>query len=262
MRIFDFGSNWQAFSEQHIDDQRLAIAAGSIQGLLRRKTLSGVSMLDVGCGSGLFSIAAYQLGAAKIVGIDINPRCIAISERNRDRLAPKTPIAFQQSSVLDRERLESLGTFDLVYAWGSLHHTGAMWDAIRNVTRCVAPGGTLVLAIYNKHVTSPIWKWIKWFYNQLPGVCKQLMAFLFAGIIYVAKFLVTRHNPLDKERGMDFWYDVIDWIGGYPYEYAPSTEIEAFVRDLGFTLQYRVAAQVPTGCNEFVFTQTMVGEES
>jgi 2-polyprenyl-6-hydroxyphenyl methylase/3-demethylubiquinone-9 3-methyltransferase len=64
---------------------------------------------------------------------------------------------------------------------------------------------------------------------------------------------VTRRNPLDKERGMDFWYDVIDWIGGYPYEYATRQEIEAFVCAQGFTPQRFVAAQVPTGCNEFVF---------
>jgi 2-polyprenyl-6-hydroxyphenyl methylase/3-demethylubiquinone-9 3-methyltransferase len=261
MRIFDFGSNWQAFSEQYIDAQRLATAAHSLQSLLQRETLCGVSVLDVGCGSGLFSLAAFQLGAAKVVGIDINPRCIAVSQQNRDRFAPQAPISFQQSSALDPKSLEKLGTFDLVYAWGSLHHTGAMWDAIRNVTRQVSPSGTLALAIYNKHATSPIWRWIKWYYNQLPGFGQQLMAIMFVGVIYVAKFLVTRRNPLDKERGMDFWYDVIDWIGGYPYEYALPREVEAFMRDQGFVLRHSIAAQVPTGCNEFVFQQGAVEGE-
>jgi 2-polyprenyl-6-hydroxyphenyl methylase/3-demethylubiquinone-9 3-methyltransferase len=128
-----------------------------------------------------------------------------------------------------------------------------MWDAIRNTAQCVVPGGTLVLAIYNQHSTSAAWRAIKWFYNQVPQFVQRLMIMLFAGVIYLAKFAVTRRNPLEKERGMDFWYDVIDWVGGYPYEYATPEAIEQFVGTLGFRLRRMVPAQVPTGCNEFVF---------
>ncbi len=253
MRVFDFGSNWQAFSKQHVDDQRLDDAMSSLRALLRKETLAGLSVLDVGCGSGLFSLAAAQLGAKKVVGVDINPRCIAVSEENRDRLVRNAAVTFQQGSALLPEQLGAVGQFDIVYAWGSLHHTGAMWDAIRNVAECVAPGGTLVLAIYNKHVTSRAWNAIKWAYNQAPGPLQHLMALIFAGIIYVAKLLVTRRNPLNKQRGMDFWYDVIDWVGGYPYEYATPGELEAFMRGRGFTLRRCIPAEVPTGCNELVF---------
>ena len=262
MQVFDFGSNWRAFSENRLDDRRLAVAMRSLQSLLRRESLHALSFLDVGCGSGLFSIAAHQLGAARVVGIDINPHCIAVSEWNRDHLAPNAPITFQQASALSPQSLHALGLFDIVYAWGSLHHTGAMWDAIRVVAAQVVPSGTLVLAIYNQHVTSPIWKAIKRLYNRLPGFGRRLMTIPFTGIIYVAKFLVTRRNPLEKERGMDFWYDVIDWLGGYPYEYAAPQEVETFVSAHGFVLSHCVGAQVPTGCNEFVFERIVAGNAS
>jgi 2-polyprenyl-6-hydroxyphenyl methylase/3-demethylubiquinone-9 3-methyltransferase len=52
---------------------------------------------------------------------------------------------------------------------------------------------------------------------------------------------------------MDFWIDVIDWIGGYPYEYATPQQVQEFVEKDGFVLENFVPAQVPTGCNEFVF---------
>lgn len=250
---FDFGANWQAFSAAHVDERRLAVAAQSLRQLLQRNELGGARVLDVGCGSGLFAIAAYGLGAGRVVGMDINPRSVAASAANLARLAPNAPITFQQSSILDRAALSQLGTFDLVYAWGSLHHTGAMWTAITNTAELVAPGGTLILAIYNRHLTSPVWRGIKWFYNRVPPLVQRLMAGGFAVIIYLAKLAVTRRNPLAKERGMDFWYDVIDWIGGYPYEYATPAEIERFVAGLGLTLRRLVPAQVPTGCNEFVF---------
>lgn len=252
MKQFDFGKNWQQFSEQRIDAARLGQACQSLRSLLQKDNLEGLTFLDVGCGSGLFSIAAYRLGAAKVVGLDVNAGCIEASNFNRDRLIPGAPVEFHAASALDPKQLEPFGVFDLVYAWGSLHHTGSMWIAIRNVASCVSPGGILVLAIYNKHVTSSFWRLIKQLYNNVPAVIQRLMIYLFAGGIYVAKLLVTRSNPLKKERGMDFWFDVIDWVGGYPYEYAAPEEIEINAREQEFTLERCVLARVPTGCNEFV----------
>lgn len=258
LNAFDFGSNWAEFSKRRVDSARLQIACESLQSLSGEKTFAGKSFLDVGCGSGLFSIAAHQLGATKVVGIDVNPRCIEICKTNRDFLAPGAPIEFHVASVLEPDQLKRFERFDFVYAWGSLHHSGSMWSAVRNVSTCVAPEGMLILAIYNKHLTSPVWKGIKWIYNHVPGLVKRYMILIFAGIIYVAKFLVTRTNPLQKERGMDFWFDVIDWVGGYPYEYATPREVETILARGGFQLWRSVPASVPTGCNEFVFKK-MIG---
>jgi len=251
--MFDFGANWQAFSEKRVNPERLIAATDSLRALLQRDSLAGLTFLDVGCGSGLFSIAACQLGAAKVIGLDINPRSIASSNYNRTRLTPDAPIDFVELSVLDQARMHGLGAFDLVYAWGSLHHTGAMWAAIETVLGTVRSGGTLVLAIYNRHSTSPVWRVIKRVYSRLPRWAQLVVAVPFGGVIYLAKLIVTRRNPLEKQRGMDFWYDVIDWLGGYPYEYATPQEIETFVAARGFALVRSVPAQVPTGCNEFVF---------
>src|SRR5262245_426582 len=116
---FDFGSNWAEFSKRHVDRQRLAMACESLRKLLEGEKLQKKSFLDVGCGSGLFSIAAHQLGATKVVGIDVNSHCIEIARVNRYLLAPSAPIEFHVASALDVEQLKKFGTFDLVYAWGS-----------------------------------------------------------------------------------------------------------------------------------------------
>jgi len=250
---FDFGSNWADFSKQRVDPDRLEMACSSMRTLLGHCNVAGKSFLDVGCGSGLFSIAAHELGAKRVVAIDVNPRCIETSKANRDLLAPGSSIEFHLASALDTDQLYRFGNFDLVYAWGSLHHSGAMWAAISNVTKCVGPGGTLVLASYNKHFTSPTWKAIKWTYNQMPEMVQRLMVLNLGGVIYVAKLLVTRTNPVKKERGMDFWFDVVDWVGGYPYEYAVPNDVVTIVTRGGFQLTRLLPASVPTGCNEFVF---------
>lgn len=259
--MFDFGKNWRAYSENRLDEQRVIAAIESLYTLLQRQTLDGLKVLDLGCGSGLFSIAAARMGAGSVIGIDNNPACITVAQLNAARFSPGTPIAFRQGSILDTDALQALGYFDVVYAWGSLHHTGLMWDAIRNAAGRMAGGGLLIVAIYNKHITSPLWKWMKWLYNRLPAWGQFPMAAFFAGIIYLAKLLVILRNPLQKKRGMDFWYDVIDWVGGYPYEYASRQEIEDFMGALGFKLERFIPAEVPTGCNEFVF-QRFASEEN
>ena len=62
LNIFDFGANWEEFSKRRVDQQRLGTACQSLQSLLENESLAGKSFLDVGCGSGLFSIAAHRLG--------------------------------------------------------------------------------------------------------------------------------------------------------------------------------------------------------
>ncbi len=256
---FDFGRNWEAFSRAKVDAQRLEDARQATVDLIGGERIAGRTFLDVGCGSGLFSIAAAQLDASRVVGFDLNPTSVSASRENLDRLRDHLPAeasepSFCVGSVLDEGFLASLGTFDIVYSWGVLHHTGSMWRAIENATRLVAPeNGTLALAIYNQHWTSAFWKQVKRFYNLAPHAVRPLFHGLFGALIYLGVWVTARENPLHKERGMDFWYDVIDWLGGYPYEYARAEDVVEFVEPLGFELEQVAGPRTSTGCNEFVF---------
>ena len=252
-KYFDFGENWSQYSEIALTQESLDSAISSMQTLVGIESLENLSFLDVGCGSGLFSIAAHKLNATKVVGIDINPVCIDVSNRNSQKYSPDSSIIFRKGSALDPNLLPEYGQFDIVYTWGSLHHTGSMWNAIFEVSKLVKPNGIYALSIYNKHFTSPIWKMIKRTYNFMPGVGKKIIIAKFVAIIFIAKYLVTGRNPFEKERGMDFKYDVVDWVGGFPYEYAKPQEIIDFLGELDIKLIRYFPAQVPTGCNEFVF---------
>jgi cyclopropane fatty-acyl-phospholipid synthase-like methyltransferase len=255
--MFNFGRNWRNFSARALDQRSLAEAEQSLQDLLQTERLTGCTLLDLGCGSGLFSIVAARLGA-QVTAADVDPMYLQVTENNIRRL-DKTGLVTRlvQLSALDRPTMQALGTFDIVYAWGVLHHTGNMWQAIENTLALTEPQGRLVLSIYNKHFSSPLWKVIKRVYVSVPRFAQRLMAVFFAGVILAAKWLVTRRNPLKKERGMHFWYDVVDWIGGYPYEYATAEEIIRFVTARGFEVQRICRANVPTGCNEFVFQKVV-----
>ena len=54
--------------------------------------LSGKTVIDFGCGSGILAIAAIKLGAAKVIGIDIDPQALQASQDNAERNGVKDQI--------------------------------------------------------------------------------------------------------------------------------------------------------------------------
>ena len=250
---FNFGANWQRFSESSLDSLKFEDAFKSLDQLIGLEKIKGRSFLDIGCGSGIFAIAASLAGAGKVIGIDISRESIAASNSNKERFAAQSNIIFSHKSVFDDDILQ-LGRFDIVYSWGVLHHTGDMWRSIDVASKLVAPDSLFIIAIYNKHWSCRLWKIVKRLYNITPKLIQPLMVWFFFVVIAAAKLIVTRKNPFKKQkRGMSFYYDVIDWVGGYPYEYAGSDEVINYVKNLGFKCIKYVKPVVPTGCNEFVF---------
>ena len=254
-KIFSFGENWKDFSSYSLTPERLEQAKRSLVDILGADDIKGKSFIDVGCGSGIFSICASILGAEKVVGIDVDPVCIEVSKRNAERYSPgQSRPEFMRVSILDDDSISRLGKFDVVYAWGSLHHTGNMWKAIKNSADLVKNGGILWLSIYNKHFTSPIWKNIKQRYNRSSEFGKTILVYFFAGIFFLES-LVSFKNPFEKMRGMDFIHDVVDWVGGYPYEYASPDEVIKRIEGEGFRTKRFVPTSGHTGCNEFVLVK-------
>lgn len=257
---FDFGANWKAFSERALTAARVKQAQEHFVALFRGVDLRDRTFLDVGFGQGLTLLAATAQGA-RTVGCDIDLTCAQVLDENRRRYFPQLPedrISIVTGSILDEVVIESLrmhapvSGYDIVHSWGVLHHTGDMSQAIRNVASLVAPGGHLVVSLYTHHWSSKLWLFVKRLYNMSPAVLRPFYIWLFWPIIYIAKWLVTRRSPLEQTRGMDFHYDVVDWIGGYPYEYATVKAVASRIEALGFDIVRVNPASVPTGCNEFI----------
>jgi 2-polyprenyl-6-hydroxyphenyl methylase/3-demethylubiquinone-9 3-methyltransferase len=214
--------------------------------------MRGRSFLDVGCGSGLFSASAARLGASRVVALDVDARCVSVARNVAERLGVANKVETAQGSILDAALPARLGRFDVVYAWGSLHHTGAMWRAIETTAGLVQSQGMLVLAIHRKSATSPFWWLVKRMYNASPRLLRYPM--LTGYLAVKAPYCIVRRWPLrDRDRGMNILTDAADWLGGFPYEYAAAEEVTRFVEKEGFRTLRVIPAQGTVGCNQFVF---------
>jgi len=262
---FQFGENWWSFLKT-LDESRIAEAQRSLSTMLGRDSLEGLTFLDVGCGSGLFSLAAMRLGAAKVHSFDYDPMSVACAESLRQRFFPGTAAwTIERASAVDAAYLGRLGEWNIVYSWGVLHHTGEMWRAIGNVTAAVAPGGTLFISIYNDQgLLSRFWTLVKRAYNTgLPARAAITAIFVPVFILRgAARDTLERRNPLRryrdyrKTRGMSMLHDWRDWLGGYPFEVAKPEEIFDFLKARGFLMQRLKTCAGGLGCNEFVFQRT------
>jgi 2-polyprenyl-3-methyl-5-hydroxy-6-metoxy-1,4-benzoquinol methylase len=223
---FEFGRNWQRYIGTYLDEERLQIAAESLHGLVG--DVDGKTFLDIGAGSGLFSLCAHE------------------------------------ASILDPRTVGETEPADVVYSWGVLHHTGDMQAAIRHAASLVAPGGLFCIAIYNRVtgrlLDSERWWKIKRFYNHTPPPIRRAMAWLYF-CYWLTHQLRARQNPVraarqyKQSRGMALMTDLVDWLGGYPYEFATVDEITTFCeRECGMeTVKVLAISPRGTGNNQFVF---------
>lgn len=258
---FAFGDNWGKYLRS-INHEHISQAELSLCDMLQINNLNNKTFLDIGCGSGLFSLAAKNLGAI-VCSFDYDVKSVECVQQLKSRFYPEDlNWKTERGDILDKSYVSGLGDFDYVYSWGVLHHTGEMWTALDNVAGLVKPGGILFISIYNDQGrTSLIWNKIKKMYNQSFLITRNLIL-LFCCLrlwgpttlrdIFRGRPFSTWRNYKDN-RGMSPWHDVVDWVGGYPFEVAKPEEIFDFFRNKGFCLNKLKTCAGGMGCNEFVF---------
>ncbi|HEY8052559.1 MAG TPA: class I SAM-dependent methyltransferase [Steroidobacteraceae bacterium] len=255
---FAFGKNWASYSKL-VTDERVQEAIASLRRLAGGE-LTGKRFLDIGCGSGLHSLAALRLGAVEVVALDIDPDSVATTRNLLQQNAPGLRWSVMERSIFDPQ-ISSLGRFDFVYSWGVLHHTGDMYRALRAAAGLVAAGGSFIFALYRRTPLCWFWKIEKrWYSKASPSAQARAQA------AYLKLFkLLNRRTFKDyvanygQVRGMDFYHDVHDWLGGWPYESISPEQTERLMGELGlrrvrsFLIAGRATGVLGSGNDEYVY---------
>lgn len=263
MKTYWFGKNWKKYIENNFSEAHLLEAEKSLINLIGDDKISGYSFLDIGCGSGIFSLAALRLGASRVTSIDIDQDSIECCRQLQDKfkMNVKNYWEIKKASILDNEFLNSVSKYNIVYSWGVLHHTGNMWQAIENACGIVEKNGYLIIGIYNwqgGRRGTRTWQILKKWYCKAPRWQSIIWEYLYISFELMYMVLVFR-NPIkhisnyNKNRGMSWFRDVSDWLGGYPYEAATPGEVLSFVKNkFNFEL-VRQNINCGLGISEFVF---------
>jgi 2-polyprenyl-6-hydroxyphenyl methylase/3-demethylubiquinone-9 3-methyltransferase len=262
---FSFGENWAQYAEK-IDERRIEEAEKSLIRLVGRESIQGRTFLDIGCGSGLFSLAALRLGCQRLLAVDLDPNSVQTTRKTLERYAPDgANWDCRRISVFDLDPAK-VGTFDIVYSWGVLHHTGAMYKAIEKASAMVKPEGMLTLALYGKTPFCGLWRIEKRIYSRSPkwvqrAIEKVYSAVVAARLALKGESLKKRRETYFQQRGMDMYHDTRDWLGGYPYESISPQEAMTFMHKLGFEpIRSFVCPSIGllgAGCDEYSFTKSL-----
>lgn len=257
---YEFGKNWTRFVKENANRERIEVAKKHLLTFIKRDDLKGLDFLDIGCGSGIHSLGAYEAGAGKLHSFDYDADSVYATNLIRGETGRLDNWTVERGDVLSDDYVASLGKWNFVYSWGVLHHTGDVWRALDNAAKTVADGGLFYIALYSEDVqTDPeYWLKIKQEYNKASQIKRWYMEWSYVWVHLMCRNirnapdvlrLIARHQ---FTRGMNFFADIRDWLGGWPMQFTRDADVVKFLEDRGFVL-----TNIKTGeaCTEFLFSK-------
>jgi SAM-dependent methyltransferase len=268
---FDFGENWKNYNKKYLTEDKIRQANEAFIKFTEIQTLTELTVVDIGCGSGIHSLNFSRMNPKFLLSFDYDYKSVEATNYLKEVHKNKN-WDVKQGSILDEKFLLRMPQFDLVYAWGVLHHTGNVWLAIKNSCDLVSEGGILYLALYSSDVKmlnreSTYWLKVKKKYNQSGFIGKRLIELSFISrekylsalnfLRVLIKSLVSRQKNKTKffsrqkrYRGMSYLIDVRDWLGGWPMEYVSDDAVIELVSSKNFVLKKIKKGEA---CTEFLF---------
>ena len=260
-RHFAFGDNWADYAE-NVSLREIENARLGLEKLLSASEIAGKTVIDIGCGSGIHSLAFLNANCSYLEGFDFDPKSVETTKKLLSRFFVSE---IRKFSIYEGDILNSdfNRKFDIVYSWGVLHHTGNLRRAIQRAGSLVQDDGFFVFAFYRKTPFCWFWKIEKWIYSKLPSTFQTPLRFMYIQMFKFIHVLRGRGSFSEFERnyksgrGMDFLIDVHDWLGGHPYESISPFEVRKILKEEGFVevkaFIEKSLGLMGSGCDEYVF---------
>jgi ubiquinone/menaquinone biosynthesis C-methylase UbiE len=220
-----YGQLWDRFDEREYVEQSYRVLAERFAGsVFDLSSVAGKTVLDMGCGSGRYSIALARAGAARVVGVDLGSRSIELARAVAER-AGLVNLEFSVGSVLDLGFDD--GAFDFVFCNGVLHHTTDMEGGIRELYRVLKQGGEAFLYLYADGG-------LFWYSRKrMPAIMKRIPQ------EYTMAVLDLIGLPSNRFLFVDNWYVPIE-------RHTSRAALESYLAEVGFAPMVKIQSGRPT----------------
>ena len=159
------------------------------------KPLAGLSVLDVGCGGGIFSESIARMGA-DVTGIDAALECVSAAQAHlrsygaRDPFANRLRYTCATAEAILAERGEAC--FDVVVSIEVVEHVADVEAFMSTLCALLRPGGVLVMSTMNRTPAA---------FALAVFAAERLMGWLPQGTHDWNKFLTPREMAMLWNRG-------------------------------------------------------------
>lgn len=194
--------------------------------------VQGKTILDSGCGTGIFSIIFANHGAGKVTGIDISEGSLGTARGLAEKFKLDNAF-FERQDMLDLPYNND--TFDIVWAWGTVHHTTDPYRAIDELSRVLKPGGAILLAVYTRTRLTFLHEIIRKILVRTPRkswtLLSKVMAFFLAPVVF---FFKKREKSRQGEKLEEL---ILDWYFVPIRHYYYPDEIKQYLEKRGFEIE-------------------------
>jgi ubiquinone/menaquinone biosynthesis C-methylase UbiE len=190
------------------------------------------AVLDAGCGTGIFSIIFANNGASRVLGIDISPGSLQTARSLKEKFGLPN-VSFEQEDMLHLPFPDE--TFDIVWAWGTVHHTTDPFRAIAELVRVLKRGGSLLLAVYKRTRLTFLHEIIRKTLVRTPRKSWTAFSRVFAFILAPVVFFFKKREKSRKGEKLEEL--ILDWYFVPIRHYYTPEEIERYLGQKGLDVE-------------------------
>jgi ubiquinone/menaquinone biosynthesis C-methylase UbiE len=211
--------------------------------------VKGKSVLDAGCGTGIFSIIFATNGAGRVTGIDISEGSLQTARGLKKKFNLENA-DFQKQDMLALPFSDE--SFDIVWAWGTVHHTTDPFRAITELLRILKPSGSILLAVYKRTRLTFLHEIIRKTLLRAPRKTWKGLARVMAFFLSPVIFLFKKREK--SRRGEKLEELIIDWYFVPIRHYYKPEEIRGFLEERGLVIEkYLPASGRFDSTSNFIF---------